>query len=229
MFGERLKEARENAGLTQDQLGEKIGKAGNTVYRWEKKAVTPRDVFKLIPLLAKTLGVDEAYLLDSPPSDTTVIVSGAAHSTTDAEVNAAASDEIPVPLYRMAPGDDTPKPIRTMLFRRSVLGDSPAEAYIGIEMRDTSMEPRVPDGSVVVIDTTQTEPRRGGMYYVRFKKDGKCERDAVRFVYPAKDGGLELKSAEGSGIPPDVFTEEGMKNSVEIVGEVILKLTIERV
>ncbi|NCC58848.1 MAG: LexA family transcriptional regulator, partial [Synergistales bacterium] len=198
-LGARIKRLRDKAGLTQDGLARRVDVSKNTVLNWEKDRREPRS--SEVEAIAAALCVPVSELL--PTSETSILVSGAARTTTDAEVNATASDEIPVPLYRMAPGDDTPKPIRTMIFRRSVLGDSPAEAYIGIEMRDTSMEPRIPDGSVVVIDTTQTEPRRGGMYYVRFKKDGKCERDAVRFVYPAKDGGYELKSAEGSGIPPD--------------------------
>lgn len=96
MFGKRLKEAREKAGLTQDQLGEIIGKAGNTIYRWEKRAVTPRDVLKLAPLLAKTLGVEEAYLLVTPPtSDISIPVTLTSRSTAGRLTIIAGPEEVP--------------------------------------------------------------------------------------------------------------------------------------
>ena len=38
-FGERLKELREEAGLTQEELALDIGVTKNTVYRWETDAL----------------------------------------------------------------------------------------------------------------------------------------------------------------------------------------------
>lgn len=92
------------------------------------------------------------------------------------------------------------------------------------------MEPRIPDGSTVVVDTSRKIPQRGDVCYVRFRKNGGFEKDALKFIYPTKDGELELKSAEGSGFPSEVFTEGDLRSGyVQIVGEVILKLTIEKV
>jgi DNA-binding XRE family transcriptional regulator len=40
--GERLKEARKNAGLTQAELGKKLGVTGATVSNWEKGNTEPK-------------------------------------------------------------------------------------------------------------------------------------------------------------------------------------------
>ena len=42
-FGTRLKELREEARLTQEQLAEEIGVKKNTVYRWETGEYRPSD------------------------------------------------------------------------------------------------------------------------------------------------------------------------------------------
>jgi hypothetical protein len=56
------------------------------------------------------------------------------------------------------------------------------------------------------------------------------QKDAVKFCYSTRDGGLELRSAEGSGIPPLTFSSDELREGyVEIVGTVILKLSLERI
>lgn len=67
-FAIRLKNARKEAGLTQQELGDKIGVSKSTVTGYEKGYREP-DVFK-IKEMSKALGVDANYLLgtDSPIS-----------------------------------------------------------------------------------------------------------------------------------------------------------------
>lgn len=67
-FGEKLKEARNNKGMTQEQLASQLGIAKSTLAGYEKGNREP-DVFKIKKLI-EILDVDADYLLDikkSPP------------------------------------------------------------------------------------------------------------------------------------------------------------------
>lgn len=69
MLGDRIREARINAGMTQDDLAKKIGAAKNTVTCYEKGTREP-DALKIIAI-AKALGVTGDYLLGIHiPTDT---------------------------------------------------------------------------------------------------------------------------------------------------------------
>lgn len=63
--GQLIKEARERAGLTQDELGKKIGVTGVAVMRYEKGQRQPR--IEQLRAIAAALGVPIAQLL--PPDN----------------------------------------------------------------------------------------------------------------------------------------------------------------
>lgn len=54
-YGSRIKAAREAAGLTQEQLGEKLGVTGVTIMRYEKNQREPRQ--KQLERIAAALGI----------------------------------------------------------------------------------------------------------------------------------------------------------------------------
>lgn len=60
-FGEKLKQARKAASMTQTELGEKIGVGKNTIINWEGGKTYPhnRDTYSA---LASILDVGEGYL-----------------------------------------------------------------------------------------------------------------------------------------------------------------------
>ena len=62
-LGEKLKEARKQAGLSQEQLSEKIGVSRSAVAKWETDNGIP-DVDNL-KILSKLLNVSIDYLLDN--------------------------------------------------------------------------------------------------------------------------------------------------------------------
>lgn len=67
-IGERIKTAREQAGITQVELGEKIGVSGVAVMRYEKDTRQPR--LEQLQAIAAALGVPTVDLLgpyDGPP------------------------------------------------------------------------------------------------------------------------------------------------------------------
>lgn len=60
MFGERLKELREDFNLTQDQLAEKIGINRSTISAYENNAISP--TLEILVKLADTFNVSIDYL-----------------------------------------------------------------------------------------------------------------------------------------------------------------------
>lgn len=63
-FGERLAAAREQAGLTQAQLADKLGTTQGAVTHWERMPVSLRP--EQLAALADALGVSTDFLLDRP-------------------------------------------------------------------------------------------------------------------------------------------------------------------
>lgn len=60
-FQDRIRKAREHAGLTQSALAEALGVAAGTIQRWEKGALNPRP--KALEALAEATGVSLDWLL----------------------------------------------------------------------------------------------------------------------------------------------------------------------
>ena len=66
-MGERIKTARVQAGLTQNELGEKVGVSGVAIMRYEKGLRTPK--LQLLKDLSKALNVSTGYLMGLVLSD----------------------------------------------------------------------------------------------------------------------------------------------------------------
>ena len=66
-IGSRIKAAREAAGMTQEQLGQKIGVTGVAIMRYEKgqRELTVKN----LEALADALGVTASYLLGNQPTE----------------------------------------------------------------------------------------------------------------------------------------------------------------
>lgn len=59
-IGYRIKEAREQLGLTQAELGQKVGVTGSAITNYEKETSHPKE--QVIYKLMEVLGVDANYL-----------------------------------------------------------------------------------------------------------------------------------------------------------------------
>lgn len=62
IFGERLRELREERGLTQPELADALGVSKNTVFVWEKEKRRPKKDYDLFKV-AKFFGVSYFYLM----------------------------------------------------------------------------------------------------------------------------------------------------------------------
>ena len=67
-FGEKLKKARHQCGLTQQQLAERVGMQRRAILQYENKRIYPRTRNTYIKL-AQALGVDPAYLMSGEVPD----------------------------------------------------------------------------------------------------------------------------------------------------------------
>lgn len=62
-LGDRLRKAREHAGLSRDQLAAKLSVPKGTLWKWETDATRPRDVVEMADRWAQATGVPVAWLL----------------------------------------------------------------------------------------------------------------------------------------------------------------------
>ncbi len=67
MIGKRIKELREQKGLTQGELAELIGNDGNTISRWERNKIGVGN--KYIVKLAQALDAPVSYLMEMDTDD----------------------------------------------------------------------------------------------------------------------------------------------------------------
>ena len=65
-LGNRIRNARERAGLTQEQLAERIGTSRAAIARYESGEIEPK--LRNLAAIAVELHVSADYLLDIPPS-----------------------------------------------------------------------------------------------------------------------------------------------------------------
>lgn len=76
-IGYRIKEARERLGLTQTELGQKVGVTGSAITNYEKETSHPKE--QVIYKLMETLGVDANYLFQDcihiPPKNNDIDLS----------------------------------------------------------------------------------------------------------------------------------------------------------
>ena len=67
-IGERIRQARKNKGLSQEELGYLLNIHLNTVSSWENGVFLPKTL--IMQKLAQVLNVSEAELLNGPPNET---------------------------------------------------------------------------------------------------------------------------------------------------------------
>lgn len=60
MVGNRIEQAREQAGLTRAQLAQRLGVAHSTVWRWERDIVLP---VRRLGAIATALGTTVSHLI----------------------------------------------------------------------------------------------------------------------------------------------------------------------
>lgn len=137
MFALRLKELRENKGLSQKQLANKLDVSQSTVGMWESQKREPN--FSTTEKIANFFGVSIDYLLDNTTS-----------------ANTPTKIKIPV-LGRVAAGIPIEAVEEIIGYEEISFKEFNAEYdYFGLVIKGDSMKPRMQSGDVVIVRKQET-------------------------------------------------------------------------
>ncbi len=130
-IGQRIKERRKQAGLSVDELADRLGKNRATIYRYESDDIKKLPVDMLEPI-AKALGVTPADLLSCT------------------ENQKIGKTTIPV-LGRVAAGIPIEAVEDVIDYEEIAEAMARDGEYFALKIKGDSMEPRMKDGDVVIV------------------------------------------------------------------------------
>lgn len=144
-LGERVKLKREELGLSQEELAEKMKYKSKTSIHKIEQGITDLPLSK-VSELAKVLGVTASYLMGWTEEKTQPLKeeSNVAHIYDE-------SDFMMIPLYSsISAGYGTEE--SEFIEMIAVPGLKPnGNTYFAVKVRGHSMEPKIPDGSTIII------------------------------------------------------------------------------
>jgi len=241
--GQKIREARDNAGLKQPELAAKLGWGQSRISNYERNVREPglddlRDI-------AKALNVDIGFFISGtslvPPIvagkisnydsrqdflDSMVTESNAQHyggfELWDSKTPLHA-DEVALPFYMevelsAGAGSEVQREEGgfKLRFAKSTLRKSSVqpEHAACVKITGDSMEPVLPDGSTVGIDTNDKNIKDGKMYAI--DHDGMLR---VKMLYRLPGGGLRVKSYNSHEYPDETYTPE-QAIAIKVIGKV---------
>lgn len=162
-IGARLRSERERAGLSRDQVIAHISYSRSTLQQWEAGHTEPP--ISAIEQLASLYKISSQYLIFGTDGDT----------PTPMLIQSANDDYDYFPCYDQAvsAGAGTlalDKDNATQLaFPKwwSRQRGLTAKHLCGLNTKGDSMQPTIPDGSLLIVDTSKTHPMDGKIYVVR--------------------------------------------------------------
>jgi phage repressor protein C with HTH and peptisase S24 domain len=225
-MNDRFKQAREAAGLTQEELGVKVGVSQVAVLKIESgKTQKPRDINNF----ARALGVDVDWLLTGEIQTKPTNEKRESNATYAGTIDPWDSktplneDDVEVPFYtevELSAGSGSivqkqnkgPK----LRFSKSTLKRQGVEIDNAacVSVRGNSMEPVIPDGACVGIDTSKTEIKDGDMYAIDWHGEL-----YVKTLTRKPGGGLRIRSFNIDEYPDENLNKDDTKH-VKVIGRV---------
>ncbi|WP_434939172.1 S24 family peptidase [Shewanella sp. HL-SH8] len=221
MMNDRIKDRRKLARLTQPELAKLIGVTKATISQWESAATSPKG--ENLYNLAKHLQCTTDWLLFGKESKPTSNAEWAGPMDTWDSGTPLGDDEVEIPFYmevELAAGHGIaemphfggPK----LRFAKSTLRKSnvdPTNAAC-VKVSGNSMEPVLPNGSTVGVDTSQTNVTDGKMYAINH--DGMLR---IKTLYKLPNGGLRLRSFNLEEWPDERYEGDDIKH-ITVIGKV---------
>ncbi|SXF83141.1 XRE family transcriptional regulator [Klebsiella variicola] len=218
-LAERLKIAREKAGLSQAQLGEIIGLSQQSVAKIENgETQQPRKIKEI----AKALGVTQTWLqlgVEESGSLVDFVVEELEETTIDPSVFAS----IPVLDIELSAGNGCEAeviesvvdtfPLRRVDLRKAGVAASNARI---VKIWGNSLLPVLNNGDHVAVDISQSKPIRDGNLYAL--RDGVLLRVKVMINQP--DGGVLLRSFNKDEYPDEILTYDERRARIHVIGRV---------
>lgn len=223
--GQLIKQARQNAGLTQPELAEKCGWGQSRISNYERGERDPG--IDDLRLISKALGVD---IYDLITKQTTSAITP---SQSNAELHGGfevwdsktplQGDEVAIPFYMevelsAGAGSAVQREVGgpSLRFAKSTLKKSNVqpENAACVRVIGNSMDPVLPDGSTVGIDTGSIQIKDGSMYAI--DHDGMLR---VKMLYRLPGGGIRIKSFNNDEYPDEIYPAEESRG-IKIIGRV---------
>ncbi|MCK2149487.1 helix-turn-helix transcriptional regulator [Marinobacter alexandrii] len=229
-LGERVREARTRLGLTQGELGERIGMTQAAIHALEKRdSQTTKKLYEL----SSVLGVSPEYLLTGKQKNVTNI-DDAPDTSSEVEwlgrmdawdaQTPLGKDEVELPLFReveLAAGGGRTQVIENhgpkLRFSRAALRDAGVdEANAGCaKIKGNSMERLIPDGTTIGVDKGSTNIKDGDIYAI--DHEGMLR---VKYLYRLPGGGLKLASENEAEHPPETYNAKQVQEMIRVIGRV---------
>jgi repressor LexA len=207
-IGERIKQLRTVKGMTQDELGAKVGLQKQTIYKYEQGLVVnlKRDT---IAKLAKALEVAPSYLMGFADNKSVEIPAGFD----------------PIPSYHMVPVIGEIACGTPILAEQNIDGYEPCPDFVHADFSlrchgDSMIGAEIHDGDAVFIHQ-QPEVENGQIAAVQID-DGNCYNATLKRFY--RSGDTVTLMAENPSVAPMVFTRDEI-NRVHIAGRAVYCLS----
>lgn len=223
---DRLWSSMETKGVSKAEIARAVGISPQGVGKWFKTNSISR---KSLELCSEHLGVSLTWLLtgkDIAPNVSAALESNAEYAGSfdpwDSKTPLS-EDDVEVPFYtevELSAGNgsvvqlqnDGPK----LRFSRNTLKRQGVEIANAacVTVRGNSMEPVIPDGATVGIDTSKTEVKDGDMYAISW--DGELY---VKTLTRKPGGGLRIRSFNIDEYPDETLSKEEAAD-INIIGRV---------
>lgn len=236
-MSKRIESAMSAAKITQTALAESMGVTPQAVQQWVSGHTAPKG--KRLEKLAMILGVKIDWLLTGAQTATLDDISGSFQGNIIQPVNANASldggfdswddktplhdDEVALNFFReieLSAGAGRYEVIenhgRKLRFSKSTLRrlNINVEQAACVTISGNSMEPVLPDGCKVGIDTSKTEIKNGALYAI--DHDGHLR---VKMIYRMPGDTIRLRSYNSEEWPDELYSGENA-TKIRIIGRV---------
>ena len=210
--GERLRDARNAANLTLKEVAaiDGIGISRNALQQWETGATEAS--------IAAVYRLAQVY-----QTDPLALLSGERRTTVPAQ--ASNDDYYYIPAYEIEASaghgaftEGATTPAKHLAFRKDWMHDrrlSPS-SLSAIFTRGDSMEPTIPDGATILVDSSRIEPLDGKIYVIRID-----DRLWVKRVQWIPSGGLRLISDNRTYDSFDISKAHLEHDNIQICGQVV--------
>jgi SOS-response transcriptional repressor LexA len=209
-IGERIKRKRNENQMTQTQLGERLGVAMSTVYKWEAGASVPK--YNDLERIANALGCSVGYLVGDVMHDGPDVVM---LPVLGPEAAVCAGDG------NIYEGGVVGTSEKALPLPREMIGTQGEKQPFCVIVEGNSMEPAgIRDGATVAVNPDE-EARAGDLVVA-------CLYGTTlvtKWFFPRRDGSVELRSAN-DGYSSQVFSREDVDaGDCILLGKVVAVLS----
>jgi phage repressor protein C with HTH and peptisase S24 domain len=206
--GERIKQARERAAMTQSDLARAVGVRPQSVQQWERGETDPRG--KRMDAIAAALGVEKLWLLlgaEAPAAGPDVQEQYSLVQKVGVELSAGPGCEV-----ELEEVEDH------LAFRTHWLRSKGLQAPMlrAVYARGDSMAPRIQDGDILLVDTASRTIVDGAVYALRYDQHVRVKRLTWRF-----DGALIIRSDNPDPAYRDEIVPKEQLDAVNLLGRVV--------